>query len=138
MVLIHKAGNKYEPSNYRGISITSNLGKLFNRVIHTRLLDVIDRDKLISDNQIGFKSNCRTADHLFTIKSIIDNHKLKKKKLFAGFIDLRKAFDTIWRVGLFCKMLKSNIPKCILNILFSMYENTTTKIKFDQGLGGEF
>ena len=33
LVLLHKSGSKLEPSNYRGISITSNLGKLFNRVI---------------------------------------------------------------------------------------------------------
>ena len=138
LVLIHKSGNKYEPGNYRGISITSNLGKLFNRVIYTRFLDIVNQHNLISDNQIGFKPNCRTADHLFTIKSIIEDYKIKKKKLYAGFIDLRKAFDTIWRVGLFYKLLKCNIPKSIFDILLSMYANTTTRIKFNCGLSEEF
>ena len=37
IVLLHKKGNKYDPNNYRGISISSNLGKLFNKIIYNRL-----------------------------------------------------------------------------------------------------
>jgi hypothetical protein len=43
----------------------------------------------------------QTADHIFTLKSIINSYKSKKKKVFACFIDLKKAFDTVWRKGLF-------------------------------------
>jgi hypothetical protein len=135
---LHKSGNKLEPSNYRGISITSNLGKLFNRVIHSRLLKFINNMSFISENQIGFKAKNRTADHLFSLKTIIDQYKIKKKKVFAAFIDLRKAFDTIWRVGLFYKILKSHMPKKLFNIILSMYANNTTTIKFSNGLSAAF
>ena len=74
---------------------------------------------LISENHIGFKAKNRTADHLFSLKTIIDQYKIKKKKVFAAFIDLRKAFDTIWRVGLFYKLLKSHI--CQKNYLIIYY-----------------
>jgi hypothetical protein len=47
--------DKYDPSNYRGISITSNLGKRFNKIIHARLLKFIGSNNLICENQIGFK-----------------------------------------------------------------------------------
>ena len=53
-VLIHKKGSKNDPANYRGISLTSCLGKLFNKVINARLLKYIDSRNLISENQIGF------------------------------------------------------------------------------------
>ena len=138
LVLIHKSGSKVDPSNYRGISITSNLGKLFNRIIYTRLLTFTNTKSLISENQIGFKENCRTADHLFSIKAIIEHYKSKKNKVFAAFIDLRKAFDTIWRVGLFYKLLKSDIPPKLFQIIFSMYSNTTNRIKFSNGLSKVF
>ena len=123
-----------------GISITSNLGKLFNRmsVIHSRLLKFINNMSLISENQIGFKAKNRTADHLFSLKTIIDQYEIKKKNVFAAFIDLRKAFDTIWRVGLFYKLLKSHIPKKLFNIILSMYANNTTRIKFSNGLSTAF
>lgn len=42
VVLPHKSGiNKLDPSKYRGISLTSNLGKIFNRLISSRYLDFI-------------------------------------------------------------------------------------------------
>lgn len=134
LVLLYKSGKRLNPSNYRGISITSDLGKLFNRIIHTRLLEFVKSMSLISENQIGFKENCRTSDHLFSIKTIIDHYK--SKKVYAAFIDLRKAFDTVWREGLFYKFLNSNISLKLFNILFSMYSNTTwSRIKFSDGLG---
>ena len=54
LVLLYKSGDKYDPSNYRGISITSNLGKLFNKIIHGKLLNSIIDKLPISENQIGF------------------------------------------------------------------------------------
>jgi len=96
IVLLHKKGNRFNPSNYRGISISSNLGKLFNKIIYNRLLKFMNNKNLISKNQIGFKEKCRTSDHIFTLKSIIDHYKKKNQKVFAAFIDLRKAFDMVW------------------------------------------
>ena len=138
LVLLHKKGCKTNPNNYRGISITSNLGKLFNRVIHGRILSFINEKSLLSENQIGFKEGSRTADHIFTLKSIVDDYKRKNKKVFAAFIDLRKAFDTIWRFGLFYKLLNLKFPDKILKLIISMYENTSTRIKFLEGLSESF
>lgn len=80
LVLLHKSGNKLDPSNYRGISVASNLGKLFNRVIHSRFLGFIKETSLISENQIGFKEKGRTSDHLFTNKTISEHYRNKKPK----------------------------------------------------------
>ena len=106
LVLLHKKGDTFDPGNYRGISISSNLGKPFNKVIYKRLLTFMNNKNLISKNQIGFKEKSRTADHIFTLKTIIDQYKQKSKKVFTAFIDLKKAFDTIWRLALFYKLLR--------------------------------
>ena len=134
LVLIHKKGDIYDPGNYRGISVTSNLGKLFNKVIFNRLVKFIEEKNLISQNQIGFKQKSRTSDHLFTLNTITNNKKIKHKKVFSAFIDLRKAFDTVWRTGLFYKILKDNFPHHISKILISMYTDTHYRIKFEDGV----
>ena len=134
LVLIHKKGDKLDPGNYRGISITSNLGKLFNKIILSRILKFINVNQLISKNQIGFKEKCRTSDHIFTLKSIVENKKRTRKKVFAAFIDLRKAFDTVWRMGLFFKILENKFPPLISKIIMSMYTDTSYRIKFETGL----
>ena len=78
--LLHKKGSKHDPGNYRGISLTSNLGKLFNKCIYNPLLEFVNEHNLISENQIGFKEQSRTSDHIFTLKSIIEQYKSQKKK----------------------------------------------------------
>lgn len=48
LVLLHKKGEKLDPGNYRGISISSNLGKLFNKVMYFRLVKFMDDENLIA------------------------------------------------------------------------------------------
>ena len=60
---IHKNSSKMDPSNYRGITILSSVGKLFSSLIYNRRKDIL------SPSQAGFKKNYRTADHIFTLFS---------------------------------------------------------------------
>ena len=106
ITLLHKKGKKSDPANYRGISLTSNLGKLFNKVLYARILKFLNLNQIIHENQTGFKEEARTTDHIFTLKSIIENYK-SKKRVFAAFIDLRQAFDTVWHKGFFLCVIET-------------------------------
>ena len=44
-------------------------------------------------------------------------------KLFCAFIDFQKAFDSVWRTGLWTKLLKYNITGKVLSIIKNMYGN---------------
>ena len=72
IVPLHKGGAESVTSNYRGISITRCLGKLFSAVLCKRLYNEIETNNLISKSQIGFVKGKRTSDHIFVLKSIID------------------------------------------------------------------
>lgn len=48
-----------------------------------------------------------------------------------AFIDLRQALDTVWPIGLFYKHLKQNVPSKIYYVIFSMYNDTTCRIDFN-------
>ena len=53
---------------------------------------------ILNESQIGFRKSYRTPDYIFTLKSIIIDKYLKsKERVYACFVDLRKAFDTVWR-----------------------------------------
>jgi hypothetical protein len=66
------------------------------------------------------------------------NYNTKKNKVFAAFIDLRKAFDTVWREGLFYLLLKYNFPSKIFKMIYSMYQDTHCRIQFQNGISPEF
>ena len=60
---IYKSGGRSDPANYRGICVSSCLGKLFCSILNQRLLEYIVSLNILHKSQIGFLPNNRTADH---------------------------------------------------------------------------
>ena len=54
LITLHQGGLTDKPDNYRGISISSCLSKLFSTVLYFRILEVNENFSLLSNNQIGF------------------------------------------------------------------------------------
>ena len=123
---IHKEGPRKDPDNYRGICICSALMKLLCTMMNNRLTSFTSNNNLIAKEQIGFQTGNRTSDHILTIKSLVNKYvtDVKGGKLFACFIDLSKAFDTIWHNGLFHKLKSSGINGNFLTTLMDAYANT--------------
>ena len=104
---LHKSGEKSEPNNFRGISVSSCFGKLFNKILQKRLETYCNNEKLISEEQGSGKKGSRTADHLLIVRFLIDKYvKIQGKKLFSCFVDLKKAFDMVPRSKLFHTLLR--------------------------------
>ena len=92
---IFKKNNKNKCENYRPISLLSNLSKLFERAMHSRLYDFLENSAILYDLQFGFRKK-HSTDH--ALIDIIENikEKLDKQVYSCGvFIDLEKAFDTV-------------------------------------------
>ena len=69
---IHKSGDKFDPNNYRGICVNSNLGKILCIIINSRLVNFLSENNVLSKCQIGFLPNYCTTDHVFTLHTLID------------------------------------------------------------------
>ena len=78
---IYKKKDAKDPGNYRGLAIGSVFAKLFSFVLLNRLNEYIEREKLMSPNQIGFMKGCRTSDHVFLLKTLITKTVKKNGKL---------------------------------------------------------
>jgi hypothetical protein len=130
IVNIYKAGGRDDPANYRGITINSCLGKVFSMVLNKRLQDFIDQNHLMVDSQIGFRKKARTSDHLFIIRTLVDKYvKGQRKPLYICFVDFEKAYDSVWRRGMFLKLLQYGIRGKFFNIIESLYEQSEACIK---------
>jgi hypothetical protein len=57
------------------------------------------------------------ADHIFTLKTLIDKNVTQKsnKKIYACFVDFKKAFDSVWHDGMLFKLLNNKIGKSLFN-----------------------
>ena len=95
VALLHqslKVGLKIDPSNYLGICISSCLGKLFCSILSQRLLEHVQSLDILHKSQIGFLANNRTADHVLTLRTLIDKYdNCHQTKVHACFVDLSKS-----------------------------------------------
>ena len=129
---IFKSGTKSDPSNYRGICISSCLGKLFCSILNHRLLKHIQSRDILHKSQIGFLANNRTADHVLTLRTLIDKYvNCHKTKVYACFVDFRKAFDSVWHDGLLYKLLQINVRGNFDKVIKSLYSNSTCSIRIE-------
>ena len=82
------------PSNYRGISLLSNLGKVLTAILNTRIVRWVDEKFILSESQAGFRKGRSTMDHIFVLETIIDKCLTgKKDRFYCLFVDFSKAFD---------------------------------------------
>ena len=116
-------GDRENPANYRPITILSCLGKLFTAVLNSRLNNYLEESYLLKENQAGFRKQYSTLDHIFSLHTLIEILKASKQKLFCCFIDFSSAFDSVWRAGLWHKLLQHNINGKVFNVISNMYKD---------------
>ena len=92
---IYKTGNPEDIQNYRPISTLPVFGKIFEKIIYSRLYSFFLSKNIITDCQFGFRKNHSTHHALHHSVNIINEARKRKKHVIGIFIDLSKAFDTI-------------------------------------------
>jgi sorting nexin-29 len=121
--LFKNKGDKLDCNNYRGITLLSCVGKLFTSSLNARLYDFCEANDIINETQAGFRSGYSTTDHLFVLHCLIELFITKGKKLYVGFVDYAKAFDTVSHEALWYKLQKIGIEGKILKVVKSLYTN---------------
>ena len=95
VIPIFKKGSKLLVSNYRPISLLSNLNKIIEKIMHKRIYDFLDRYNLLYELQFGFRSKYSTSHALIHMTEVIRS-ALDFGSVTCGiFVDFQKAFDTV-------------------------------------------
>ena len=137
IVPIYKKGDQYNPSNYRGITLTCTLRKLFTYILNERLLQFLSFHSLSSECQFAYKPGYSTIDAVYVLQSIIALNMVKSDT-HCAFIDFSKAFDKIDRLILYNKMMKCGISSMMLQMIVNMYSKIRSKIKTSEGFTDAF
>ena len=100
---IFKKKDKNRCENYRPISLLSNLSKLFERAMHTRIYEFLEQCNIFSDLQFGFRKK-HSTNHALLYTNLLCSDK--SEKIFKMDEDLKLIY--IW---LCANRLSLNVDK---------------------------
>ena len=126
VIPIHKQGSSLNVNNYRPISLLSVFSKIIEKLMHKRLNQFFELQKVIYPSQFGFQKNKSTQHSLIEIIEKIRSCIERKNYGCGIFIDLKKAFDTVNHNILLQKLEHHGVRGTSLN-WFKSYLNSRTQ-----------
>jgi hypothetical protein len=132
IIPIFKKGDYKNPSNYRGISLTSHAGKIFERLILNRLIPhIMLLDDCIPDTQFGFMRGRGTTDALALSRRLTELTKNSaNSELFKCYVDLTKAYDKVDRKILWALLKRYGIPDTVITTIKNFHEGLELRFEW--------
>jgi hypothetical protein len=137
-MLPKKANDKSDFNNYRPISKTPSLAKLFEKLISARLNIFLKENNLIVKHQSGFRQNRQTRDNIFHLSQKVSESFIRGKKVCAIFFDIAAAFDKVWHNGLIYKLVEMKLPLYLVNWFIEFLNNRKFRVKVNEYSTEEF
>jgi len=91
-------------------------------------------EEILSEAQAGFRPGHSIIDELFTLRRLTEMYIEYGKYLYVCYIDFQKAFDSVWRIGLWRVMWFLGYEEKIVRILEALYQDTMSAVRVDGGL----
>ena len=110
IIPIFKSGNRELVNNYRPIALLSTFSKILEKQMSYQVWRHLNSNKILSDQQYGFKHGCSTEHLLIDLMDKLFKNKNAKKYTLAIFVDCRKAFDVVDHDILKAKIAHYGLP----------------------------
>ena len=128
--LLYKKDDPTHPANYRPISLLCLAGKTLTRVLSDRMLAWAERRGLLPDNQGGFRPRRGTVELVAALRMLLSMRVAERKRTYACFVDVRKAYDSVWRSALWCKLRDIGANGRVLRLLRQWYTGTSAHVRW--------
>jgi hypothetical protein len=129
-VMIPKPGkDPTNPLSYRPISLLNIAGKVFEKILSTRLKNFLEINNLLPPEQFGFRSERSTINPILEFHTDTTRHANLKEHTLAVFLDIERAFDRVWHDGLVQKLIKIPINPNFIQLIDSFLSNRTCSVK---------
>jgi hypothetical protein len=133
MTPIFKKLSKLDPKNYLPISLVNTGMKLFTLMMTSRLNDWCQLNSKISECQSGYKRGVGCEDSIFMLLSTIQLNMSKKRNVFALFVDLSNAFDSVCHDLLWNKLSSFGLSSKFISLIKQLYRKARAKVRTPLG-----
>jgi hypothetical protein len=129
-ILIYKKGDKIDPKNWRPISITNCLYRVFTCLMARCFQDINATYQLYSDPQKGFiKKTNGCTEHGIVLNELFNDANRHHKGLVITAIDFTNAFGSIPHELILSTMKQRNFPEWTRKIVENMYTDASSYIE---------
>lgn len=125
---IYKKNDASKIDNYRAISLLSVFSKIYEKAFHYRLLRHVSDNKILTDNQYGFRPFVSTQHASVELTNYVLRNLDIKKKVVGIYFDFTRAFDTVSHNLLLNKLRAYNIEGQALSWLASYLRDRSQKV----------
>ena len=125
---VHKKDSKQVVKNYRPISLLPLFAKIFERILFIKMYNHFISNNLITKNQSCFIPNDSVTNQLICLVNSINSSLDINLDVRSVFLDMSKAFDIVWHVGLLFKLKQNGIHGKLLILLKSYLENRNQRV----------
>ena len=129
-------GSKLDCENHRGISLISVPSKLFMRILLNKIKPNIE--ERLREQQAGFRAGRSTVDQIFALRQIVEKRWEYALPVYCTFMDLEKAYDSVWREGMWQIAEFYGIPTKIVQLLRSWYTDISSCVRLEESDGDWF
>ena len=130
IVPIYKKRARSNPANYRGITLTSTMSKLFT-ILNERLLKWSELYCIIITGCLQTRSQHNRC--CFFMLHCTISHAMESSDVHCAFIDFSKAFDKIDRSILYAHLMEYGISSKMLQIIVDMYSKLKSQVRTNNG-----
>ena len=126
---IHKKGDIKDPGNYRPISVLPVASKLLERLLADQILEHLNKNKILSCVQHGYRKSYSTTTSLVQILEDVRKSTEKREISAILALDLTRAFDTISHKLLIKKLRKIGFSNESLQLMSNYLNNREQFVK---------
>ena len=131
MICLHKKGATTDIGNYRTIATGCNICKVLLKMITNRIQEVAEENNLLGNIQRGFRKKQRGGENIIILETVLQQIKKTKKPHYVALLDITKAYDRVWREGLWYKLEKYGFPHKFINIIKASYKDSKAVLHYN-------
>ena len=120
-----------DPDNYRAISLLTNFNKVYEVLIWNRISGWWVSQKVISDLQGAGKKKQSCVHTALLLQESIATALETSNKVFVAFLDVSKAYDTVWTDGLFFQLNKMGITGKLWRLMYRAYIDFKSRVRIE-------
>ena len=128
--MLHKSGKAKLPiANYRPISLSNCLSKLYESCIKSRFEKKLSRIRTENLRQSAYKKKRGTQENCLKLVEAVTDALNARGCVLSAFLDVSGAFDKVWREGLVTKVARWGIGRRLTRIIANFLSSRSLVVR---------